>query len=125
MSGRVVHFEIPFDDRERACAFYAEIFGWGVDHMPDLDYTGVTTGPTTDGTAGEPGFVNGGMTARENVPGGSPVVTIDVEDIDATLSRIEGLGGSTLVERTAVGGMGFAAYFRDTEGNVVGLWQNP
>ena len=28
MSGKVVHFEIPFDDGERARAFYGETFGW-------------------------------------------------------------------------------------------------
>ncbi|MDT0164196.1 VOC family protein [Actinotalea sp. AC32] len=126
MSGRVVHFEIPYDDRERASAFYREVFGWKVDHMAEFDYTGVTTGPMSEdgSTTAEPGYINGGMAKRGDVPGGGSVVTIDVEDIDATLSRIDGLGGSTVMGRTDVGGMGFTAYFRDCEGNVVGLWQN-
>jgi predicted enzyme related to lactoylglutathione lyase len=52
------------------------------------------------------------------------VVTVDVDDIDAALEKINALGGSTVLPREPIGTMGWAAYFRDTEGNVVGLWQN-
>ena len=48
MSGRVVHFEIPFDDGDRARAFYLDLFGWELLEMPEMSYTMVTTGPTTD-----------------------------------------------------------------------------
>jgi predicted enzyme related to lactoylglutathione lyase len=51
------------------------------------------------------------------------VITIDVDDIDEALRRVEQLGGKTLRDRMAVGEMGFAAYFADSEGNVLGLWQ--
>lgn len=124
MSGRVVHFEIPYEDGNRARRFYADAFGWQVNHMPDMDYTMVGTGPTAEqGPPSEPGFINGGMTQRGG-PVSAPVVTIAVDDIDSALERIEKLGGSTVVGRQAVGEMGFAAYFRDPEGNVTGLWQN-
>lgn len=123
MTGRVVHFEIPFDDGERARAFYAEAFGWEVSAMPDLDYTIVSTGPSAETGPTESGYVNGGMAQRgENFT--APTVVVDVEDIDAALEKIEGLGGTTLLTRTPVGEMGFSAYFRDPEGNAVGLWQN-
>ena len=56
-------------------------------------------------------------------PSSAPVVTIDVEDIDAALEKIESLGGATVVPRMPVGEMGFTAYFKDTEGNVLGLWE--
>ena len=49
---------------------------------------------------------------------------MDVDDIDAALEKINALGGSTVLPRQDVGGMGWSAYFKDTEGNVVGLWQN-
>ena len=55
----------------------------------------------------------------------APSVTVDVPDIDAALARITELGGSVVLGKTPVGDMGFAASFRDTEGNVIGLWQNP
>ena len=46
MSGRVVHFEIPFDDKERAHSFYSEVFGWNISEIPEMHYSIVTTGPT-------------------------------------------------------------------------------
>ena len=48
MSGKVVHFEIPVDDRDRASAFYGGAFGWQLNSMPDMGYTLVSTGPATD-----------------------------------------------------------------------------
>jgi uncharacterized protein len=51
------------------------------------------------------------------------VVTVAVEDVDAALSKIERLGGKTVTKKTPIGEMGFIGYFKDTEGNVVGLWQ--
>lgn len=123
MSGRVVHFEIPFDDGARAREFYSEAFGWQLTPVPEMDYTMAVTGPANESGPTESGFINGGM-ARRDVPLDAPTVVVDVEDIDAALERIESLGGTTLLARTAVGEMGFSAYFKDTEGNVIGLWQN-
>ena len=123
MAGRVVHFEIPFDDQERAGGFYAEAFGWTLDAMPDMRYVLATTGPSAQGPPSEPGFINGGLLAR-GTPVGGPVVVIDVDDIEATLADVERLGGTTVAGRQAVGEMGFSAYVTDTEGNVVGLWQS-
>ncbi|ANN21896.1 glyoxalase [Amycolatopsis orientalis] len=124
MTGRVVHFEIPFEDGERARGFYREVFGWKADAMPGMDYTMVSSGPTGDtGMPSEPGFINGGMLAKGLGPAEGPVIVLDVGSIDDTLAVIEKQGGSTLVGRTAVGEMGFSAYFRDTEGNVMGLWE--
>jgi hypothetical protein len=122
MSGRVVHFEIPFDDAERAQGFYKEAFGWNLMDMPDMSYTLVTTGPSGEQGPEEPGFINGGMLRRES-PNEGPIMVIDVEDIDAALAKIESLGGQTLIGKQPVGEMGFAAYFKDVEGNNMGLWQ--
>ena len=123
MSGRVVHFEVPFDDGDRARSFYKEAFGWQVMEMPDMGYTIVMTGPSNDSGPTESGFINGGMLSREQGATSGPVVVLDVESIDAALEKIGGLGGSTVVGKTPVGDMGFAAYFKDSEGNVMGLWE--
>jgi uncharacterized protein len=124
MSGRVVHFEIPADDLERAEAFYREAFGWRVNVMPGLGYALIGTTPTDEqGAPTDPGAINGGMLKRQD-PVRAPVVVIEVADIDAVLPAIERLGGVVARPKFAVGDMGFAAYFTDPEGNVLGLWQN-
>jgi uncharacterized protein len=120
---KVVHFEVPFDDAERAHTFYREAFGWQLNTMPDMGYTMVTTTPSGDQGPTEPGAINGGMFARK-APFTGPVITIGVDDLDDALARIEKLGGSVVIGRQAVGDMGFSAYANDTEGNLIGLWQN-
>ena len=43
---RVVHFEIPADNPERALDFYGKLFGWQFQKYPGpQDYWLVTTGP--------------------------------------------------------------------------------
>lgn len=121
---KVVHFEVPFDDAERAHGFYREAFGWQLATMPEMSYTMVTTTPTgDDGRPSEAGGINGGMFAREGQLT-SPVITIGVESLDDSLARVEKLGGKVEIGRQAVGDMGFSAYVRDTEGNLIGLWQS-
>ena len=124
MSGRVVHFEVPFDDGERARAFYGSVFRWTVQEMPGMDYTLAMSGPVSEkGAPSEPGFINGGMFQRGAEGPRSPVIVVDVASIDETLARVTELGGAVVGSKQPVGDMGFAAYFRDTEGNTIGLWE--
>lgn len=124
MSGRVIHFELPADDVERAQAFYSKAFGWKMRSMPGMGYTLVGTTPTDEkGMPTQAGAINGGMLKRQ-APVQTPLITVHVAEIDAALRTIEKLGGATVRAKIPVGDMGFAAYFRDTEGNVVGLWQD-
>ncbi|MEV4349952.1 VOC family protein [Actinoplanes sp. NPDC049596] len=121
---RVVHFEVPFGDGDRARSFYQEAFGWQLGSIPGLDYTIATTAPTDDnGRPSEPGAINGGMFARE-APFQGPVLVLGVDNIDESLAKIEKSGGKTAIPRQPVGDMGYCAYFHDTEGNLLGLWEN-
>jgi predicted enzyme related to lactoylglutathione lyase len=122
MAGRIVHFEIPHDDGDRARGFYEQVFGWQLMTMPELDYTLVTTGPSGDQGPTEPGFINGGLMQRQDELT-APNVVIDVDNIEDALKAVNDAGGSTVNERMPVGDMGYAAYFKDTEGNVIGLWE--
>jgi predicted enzyme related to lactoylglutathione lyase len=89
-----------------------------------MDYNMVvTTAMDATGRPTEPGAINGGLTARE-ADLRSPVITVDVEDIDATLHTVESLGGAVVKTKETIPGMGSFAYFKDTEGNVMGLWEN-
>ncbi|HET7474590.1 MAG TPA: VOC family protein [Dermatophilaceae bacterium] len=123
---KVVHFEIPAEDLDRAKGFYSSVFDWQLQTMPvpGGDYTIVMTTPVDEQTQlpTAPGAINGGMMQRdERTPG--PVITIDVEAIDEALKQIEAGGGSTVTPRTEIPGMGAYAYFKDPEGNVLGLWE--
>jgi uncharacterized protein len=124
---KVVHFEIPADDLARAKTFYSSVFGWKLEtsEMPGgAEYTSVVTTAVDESTQlpTEPGGINGGMTPRDpSMP--APVITIDVDAIDDALREVETAGGSTVLPRTAIPGMGAFAYFKDTEGNVMGLWE--
>ena len=124
MSNSVVHFEIPADDFERAQRFYTDAFGWQLQHMPELQYTMVMTTESNDqGMPASPGAINGGMGKRQSPHSDHPTVTIGVEDIDKAFEAITAAGGAPLGEKMAVADMGWAAYFTDSEGNVIGLWQ--
>ncbi len=75
-----------------------------------------------DGMPKEHGAINGGMMQRsEEIK--CPVLTISVEDIDEALKKIESLGGKIVQGKMEVPNMGITAYFKDSEGNVLGLWQ--
>jgi predicted enzyme related to lactoylglutathione lyase len=123
--GGVVHFEIPADDQERARNFYSGAFGWKINPIPEMNYGTVTTTATDEATGRptEPGAINGGLMGREGDLV-SPVITVDVPDIDAALKTVEELGGSVVMPKNAIPEMGFFAYFKDTEGNILGLWEN-
>jgi len=125
---KVVHFEIPVDDLERAKKFYGAIFGWGIQDWPmpgGIVYTGIRTVPVDEETymPKEPGAINGGMTKRsKEVP--APVITINVGSIDEYIKKIEAAGGKAVMPKGEVPDMGYYAYFLDTEGNVIGLWES-
>lgn len=126
MSGKVVHFEIPFDDGDRARKFYGDTFNWQLAPVPGMSYTMVTTGPS-DAEQGptDPGYINGGLFERsEEFAGKAPNIVIDVPSVDDALRRVEAAGGKTVSEKMTVGDMGFSGYFTDTEGNLIGLWEN-
>lgn len=124
MSGRLVHFEIPYDDGERAQAFYAQTFGWQLMPVPGMEYTMVMTGPSDPETGpSEPGFINGGLFKRAE-PFKGPNIIIDVPSVDDALKSVEASGGTIVQGREPVGDLGFCGYFTDTEGNLLGLWEN-
>ena len=123
MSDSVVHFEIPADDLERAHTFYRDTFGWDIQHMPEMQYSMLTTTESGDRGPVNPGAINGGMFKRDEEMK-APTVVIGVDDVDKALEKVSAAGGSTVRDKMQVGDMGWAGYFKDTEGNLIGLWQN-
>jgi uncharacterized protein len=121
---KVVHFEIPVDDAARARGFYGAVFEWGLQPMEGYDYTVALTTPVDENTQipTEPGAINGGLTPR-NAETPTPRIVIQVDSIDESLKKVEAEGGATVSPRAEMPGMGAYAYFKDTEGNLIGLWE--
>lgn len=116
MSNRLVHFEIPADDPERAVKFYKDTLDWDIFKLDGpVEYYLITTGPE-----GEPG-INGAIYRREE--GAATRNTVDVDDLDAAVKSIEDAGGKVVQPKQPVPGVGWMAYVTDTEGNVFGLMQ--
>ncbi len=114
---RVSHFEIPADDADRAVGFYQNVFGWQINRWDGpQDYWLVSTG---DGD--KPG-INGGLLNR--VQPGHPVInSIDVPSVDDYVTKITRHGGQIVVPKMPITGVGWLAYFKDTEGNIFGIMQ--
>jgi predicted enzyme related to lactoylglutathione lyase len=121
---KVVHFEIPYEQPERAQKFYTQAFGWQIQAMPELQYHMViTTEVGPDFRPTQPGAINGGMFKREGALK-TPNLVIGVDEIKAAVERVKAAGGKIIQDPMKVGEMGIVAYFQDPEGNVLGLWQN-
>jgi len=121
---KVVHFEIPADDLTRAKKFYQETFGWQLQDVPDMSYVMARTTETDEKwMPKEPGAINGGMMKRNDIVP-VPSFAIDVPNLEEAIEKVKQSGGTIVKGKTSVGSMGFIAYFKDTEGNVLSLWQN-
>jgi predicted enzyme related to lactoylglutathione lyase len=121
---KVVHFEIPFENKERAMRFYSQSFGWKLQDMPEMNYvmaSTVATGPDYRPT--EPGAINGGLFQRpKEAP--SPVIYVGVDSVDDAISKVKAAGGKVITPRTPIPGMGAYGRIADPDGNVIGLFES-
>jgi hypothetical protein len=113
---KIVHFEIPVDDPQRAVTFYQDVLGWQMSRYGEEPYWLVRAGEDE-----EPG-ANGALCGREELHQ-SPVVIAGVADIDEVLGRAQKSGGQVLHGKQPIPGMGWSAYVRDSEGNTIGFFQ--
>ena len=108
----LIYWAIPSTDVEKSSAFLAELFGWTMTPSTD-DYMMFTTGD------GVPGGIE---KATEPAPRGVSVY-VGVDDIPATLAKVESLGGEVVQPKTAVGGdHGYWGALRDPGGTWLGVW---
>jgi len=121
---RVVHFEIHAADPDRAVKFYTSLFGWEMTKWDGpADYWLIKTGPD-----GEPG-INGGLPRRHGPPPGEMqavnafACTVDVPNVDEFVGKATAAGGTVALPKMAVPGVGWLAYVKDTEGNILGMMQ--
>jgi hypothetical protein len=117
---RVVHFELPAQDPERAAAFYSSVFGWKFQKWDGpMEYWMVITGEE-----GMPGINGGLMREDPNYPPRTPVNTVDVSSVDEYVAKITQAGGAVAVPKMAIAGVGYLAYCTDTEGVLFGIMQD-
>ena len=119
----VQHFEIPADDLQRAGEFYSKVFGWSTNQFAEQTVMVGTTKSDENGMPKNPGAINGDISLRDETFK-HPVVVITVDSIDDHFSKIEANGGKKLSDKVEVPNMGHFAYFEDSEGNTIGIWEN-
>jgi predicted enzyme related to lactoylglutathione lyase len=119
---RPVHFEIHASDPERLTKFYAEVFGWKITHMPQFDYWLIDSGSS------EPG-INGGILRRRgaapapDAPVNAFVCSLGIESVDNSVERAVSAGATIALPKMAIPGVGYQAYIKDPDGNILGLHQ--
>jgi uncharacterized protein len=122
----VVHFEIPYENRERIARFYQSAFGWQIQMLGEEmgNYVLATTA-TTDAKPGAPaGAINGGFFAHKpDWPAQYPSVVIAVPDLDAAMKRVASAEGKVLGDPMDIPGVGRYVAFFDTEGNRLSMLQ--
>lgn len=122
----VVHFEMPYDNRQRMAAFYQSAFGWQTQMLGEEmgHYVVAHTTETVDGMVSTPGTINGGFYERKpEWPAQHPSVVIAVDDIQAAMRQVAAAGGDVLGEPMEIPGIGQYVSFMDTEGNRVSMLQ--
>ncbi len=126
MPNRPAHFEIHANEPERAIAFYTSVFGWEITKWEggQFEYWMVMTGKKD-----EPNGINGGLVRRaaplppDGTTANAYVVTMVVDNYDATHEKILANGGRVALPKMALTGMAWQGYYKDTEGNTFGVHQ--
>lgn len=116
-ASRIVWFEIPADQPDRAKKFYTTLFGWKIKAFPDMtDYWHIDTGGGDD-------TPDGGLMVRKHPA--QPITNyVAVSSVDKAAVKVEKLGGTICKSKTAVPKMGYFVICEDTEGNMFALWES-
>jgi predicted enzyme related to lactoylglutathione lyase len=112
----IVHVEISAAALKETSQFYADVFGWEIDHsMEDYPMFKAEGGP------------GGGFVPLSDVTHtvGVPLLFLATEDIEASLAEVEAHGGKTLQPKTEIGPHGWMAVFSDPAGNRIALYTSP
>jgi predicted enzyme related to lactoylglutathione lyase len=113
MAGRIVHYEVPSGDVDRAVGFWGGLFGYSIGEsmMEGFDYRMFQTGEN-----------EGGAIMHSDNAGSGLIVYLDTNDVDASIAKVRELGG-TADDKQPVPTHGWFSHCKDTEGNSFSLWQ--
>ena len=123
----VVHFEMPYEDKDRMVNFYANAFGWKMNKLgEDMgNYVIAHTAETDENNmVKRPGAINGGFFPKKpDWPDQYPSVVIAVDDIKEAMGKVAKSGGKVLGEPMEIPGVGQYVSFEDSEGNRASILQ--
>lgn len=120
----VVHFEMPYDDKNRMATFYEATFGWKTQMLGEEmgNYILAATTETDENGPIKKCVINGGFFRKCNdLPALYPSVVIAVDDITASMEKVRAEGGNVLGDPMDIPGVGQYVSFLDTEGNRVSM----
>ena len=124
----VVHFEMPYEDKDRLATFYSKTFGWEMKKFGKEmgEYVTATTTETDEQKMVKtPGAINGGFFPKKpDWPAQYASVVIQVRDIKEAMQKVNSGGGKVLGDPIEIPGIGQYVSFEDTEGNRVSLLQS-
>jgi predicted enzyme related to lactoylglutathione lyase len=118
---RVAHFEIHSENPARAAEFYTSLFGWKMNHMPALNYWLIDT------THGDEPGISGGIVKRmgpKPIDGQAVnafVCTVNVPSLASYFDKAVKAGAVVALPKMAIPGVGWLAYVKDLDGNILGL----
>ncbi len=117
-SHKIIHFEIPVENPEKAMKFYSEALEWTFERWEGpIPYWFTKSGPKS-----KPGIE--GAIAQKESDEDIVVNTIGVDDINIVVKKIKKNGGTITNEVHAIPGVGWLAYFKDPDGNLFGIMQD-
>ncbi len=117
---KVVHFELPFEDKKRAMNFYEKMFGWKMNDLQDMNYVMAYAAETDENRmVSEKGAINGGL-FQKSKDAQYPIVVINVQSIDDTILKVKKSGGTVVTPKQPIPN-GSYARITDTEGNIIGI----
>lgn len=118
---RPVHFEIHAGDPASLSKFYVDAFGWKATHLPQFNYWIFDTG--------EGAGINGGMVQRmgakpaKDAAVNAFVTSLGVTSLDEVLAKALAAGATIALPKMAIPGVGWQAYIKDPDDNILGLHQ--
>ena len=111
---KIIHVELSAKDRNALSKFYADVFGWELQHIDEMNYTTFKAG---DGVGG--GF----NPVTDQNPAGTVTVYIQTDDVTASLNDIQKAGGTIISPEMDIPNTGKFGIFRDPQGNMLGLFK--
>ncbi len=121
MPNQVAHFAINAEDLDRTRAFYEKVFGWKFQPWGPPGFFQISTADN------HPPGILGALQKRREIVKGERMngfeCTISVKSIDRAIAQIQANGGTIVMKKATIPGVGTLIFFKDPDGNIAGAMQ--